>query len=63
MKVTIVVRGGYVISVYAPDGTEIEVIDFDNPSRFLVQPDGEECPQYVLDQIDRDVAGAETQDG
>ncbi|NLX22932.1 MAG: hypothetical protein GXY55_14865 [Phycisphaerae bacterium] len=61
MKVTIIVRGGCVTAVYAPAGTDIELIDFDNPSRDTVQPDGDHCPQDILDQIAKVIRTVETQ--
>jgi hypothetical protein len=52
MKVTIVVNGGNVQAVYAPKGTEIELIDFDNPSRDILATDGEICPKETIEEIE-----------
>jgi hypothetical protein len=55
MKVTIVVNGGNVQAVYAPKGTEIELIDFDNPSKNISEPDGEICPKETIDEIEAQI--------
>jgi hypothetical protein len=63
MKVTIVVSGGNVQAVYASAGTEIEIVDFDNPSRNISEPDGETCPKEIIDDIEAKVREAERNSG
>jgi hypothetical protein len=59
MKITIVINGGNVQGIYAPDGTEIELIDFDNPSKGTINPDGETCPQEIIEEIETKIRTAE----
>ena len=61
MKVTIVVMGGVVHEVYAPVGTEIELIDFDNPSKDISEPDGETCPQETIEEIEAKIRDSESE--
>ena len=59
MRITIVISGGNVQAVYAPHGVEIELIDFDNPSRSSLDSEAESCPKNIIDEIEAQIRDAE----
>jgi hypothetical protein len=58
MRITVIISGGNVQAVYAPDGTEVEILDYDNPGRSNLESDGEICPQEIIDEIETKIREA-----